>query len=66
MKAIRKIFSLLLAGVFVLFGSSVFMQSGGQAALAPAVAAEPVEITETPVGTTEEIIIPVMSCIFSP
>lgn len=54
MKAIRKIFSLLLAGVFFLFGSSVFMQSGGQAALSPAVAA-PAETADIPVGTTEEI-----------
>lgn len=54
MKAIRKIFSLLLAGVFVLFGSSVFMQSDGPSALGPAAAA-PVEVGESPVGTAEEI-----------
>ena len=54
MKAIRKIFSLLLAGVFVLFGSSVFMQSDGPSALGPAAAA-PVEVGESPVGAAEEI-----------
>ena len=54
MKAIRKIFSLLLAGVFVLFGSSVFMQSDGPSALGPAAAA-PVEAGVNPVGMTEEI-----------
>ena len=54
MKAIRKIFSLLLAGFFVLFGSSVFMQSGGASALGPAVSSR-VEPGEIAVGTTEEI-----------
>ena len=55
MKAIRKIFSLLLAGVFVLFGSSVFMQSGGSGLPSPAVTAAADDAAEAPEGLTEEI-----------
>ena len=55
MKAIRKIFSLLLAGVFVLFGSSVFMQSGGPGLSSSAVTAAADDAAGAPVGA-EEII----------
>lgn len=55
MKAIRKIFSLLLAGVFVLFGSSVFMQSGGPGLPSPAVTAAADDAAEAPEGLMEEI-----------